>query len=124
MRLPRLTIDVDGTVVRTGATVAWAFRGFNPHHRKDPSYYPLLAHLAQTGHILRCKNRPVQGVSVQEQVLGVGVMLIAQRELNSATLPAPSPPTRSGGLGASVLSWLFAYLGAWKHADLFNPTTG
>src|SRR5439155_689799 len=54
----RLTIDVDGTVVRTGATVAWAFRGFNPHHRKDPSYYPLLAHLAQTGHILRCKNRP------------------------------------------------------------------
>src|SRR5207248_3445868 len=58
LRLPRLTIDVDGTVVRTGATVAWAFRGFNPHHRKDPSYYPLLAHLAQTGQILRVKNRP------------------------------------------------------------------
>lgn len=56
--LPRLTIDVDGTVVRTGGTVAWAFRGFNPHHRKDPSYYPLLAHLAQTGHILRLRNRP------------------------------------------------------------------
>jgi hypothetical protein len=33
-------------------------RGFNPHHRKDPSYYPLLAHLAQTGQILRLKNRP------------------------------------------------------------------
>jgi Transposase DDE domain group 1 len=58
LQLPRLTIDVDGTVVRTGATVAWAFRGFNPHHRKDLSYYPLLAHLAETGHILRCKNRP------------------------------------------------------------------
>src|SRR6266481_8486342 len=58
LQLPRLTIDVDGTVVTTGATVAWAFRGFNPHHRKNPSYYPLLAHLAQTGHILRCKNRP------------------------------------------------------------------
>jgi hypothetical protein len=57
-QLPRLTIDVDGTVVRTGGSVAWAFRGFNPHHRKDPSYYPLLAHLAQTGHILRLKNRP------------------------------------------------------------------
>jgi len=50
--LPRLTIDVDGTVVRTGNTVAWAFRGYNPHFKKDPSYYPLLAHLAQTGHIL------------------------------------------------------------------------
>jgi len=56
--LPRLTIDVDGTVIRTGGHVAWAFRGFNPHHRKDPSYYPLLAHLAQTGQILRLRNRP------------------------------------------------------------------
>jgi hypothetical protein len=56
--LSRLTIDVDGTVVRTGGAVAWAFRGFNPHHRKDPSYYPLLAHLSQTGQILRLRNRP------------------------------------------------------------------
>src|SRR5260370_9400883 len=58
LKLPRPTIDVDGTVIRTGATVAGAFRGFNPHHRKDPRYYPLVAHLAQTGHILRLKNRP------------------------------------------------------------------
>ena len=57
-RLGRLTVDVDGSVITTGATVAWAFRGFNPHHRKDPSYYPILAHLAQTGHIVRVKNRP------------------------------------------------------------------
>jgi len=57
-RLPRLTIDVDGTVVCTGAQVQWAFRGFNPHHRKHLSYYPLLAHVAQTGHVLRIKNRP------------------------------------------------------------------
>src|SRR5207244_88150 len=55
---PRLTIDVDGTVIRTGATVGWAFRSFNPHHRKDLSYDPLLAHVAQTGHILRLENRP------------------------------------------------------------------
>ncbi len=58
LNVPRLTLDVDGTVVRTGATVAWAFRDFNPHHRKDRSYYPLLAHVPQTGHILRLKNRP------------------------------------------------------------------
>lgn len=56
--LARLTIDIDGSVITTGASVAWAFRGFNPHHRKAPSYYPILAHLAQTGHILRMKNRP------------------------------------------------------------------
>jgi len=57
-KLGRLTLDIDGSVITTGASVAWAFRGFNPHHRKDPSYYPILAHLAQTGHILRVKNRP------------------------------------------------------------------
>src|SRR5262249_36306548 len=56
--LGRWTLDVYGSVIITGATVAWAFRGFNPHHRKDPSYYPILAHLAQTGHIVRVKNRP------------------------------------------------------------------
>jgi hypothetical protein len=56
--LGRLTLDIDGSVITTGASVAWAFRGFNPHHRKNPSYYPILAHLAQTGHILRVKNRP------------------------------------------------------------------
>ncbi|HEY3305094.1 MAG TPA: IS1380 family transposase [Candidatus Binatia bacterium] len=57
-RLGRLTLDIDGSVITTGASVSWAFRGFNSHHRKDPSYYPILAHLAQTGHILRVKNRP------------------------------------------------------------------
>src|SRR6202030_1959159 len=38
--LRRLTIDLDGTVIRAGRKVAWAARGFNPHHPKDPSYYP------------------------------------------------------------------------------------
>jgi hypothetical protein len=58
LALRRATIDLDGTVLRTGLQVAWAHRGYNPHHPKDPSYYPLLAHLAQTGQILRVKNRP------------------------------------------------------------------
>lgn len=53
----RLTIDIDGTVISTGLTVERAFRGYNPHHRRVPSYFPLTAHLAQTGHILRVQNR-------------------------------------------------------------------
>jgi hypothetical protein len=57
-KLGRLTIDLDGSVLRTGAKVDGAARGFNPHHPKDPSYYPLTAHLAQTGQILRVWNRP------------------------------------------------------------------
>jgi hypothetical protein len=58
-RLPlcTLTIDVDGTVVSTGLTVERAFRGYNPHHRKVPSYYPITAYLAESGHLLRVKNR-------------------------------------------------------------------
>ena len=51
------TIDVDGVVVSTGLQVERAFRGFNPHHRKVPSYYPIMAHLAETTHVLRVKNR-------------------------------------------------------------------
>ncbi|MGH9256424.1 MAG: IS1380 family transposase [Vicinamibacterales bacterium] len=51
------TIDIDGVVVSTGLQVERAFRGFNPHHRKVPSYYPIMAHLAETTHVLRVKNR-------------------------------------------------------------------
>ncbi len=57
LNLRRVTIDVDGTVVSTGLQVERAFRGFNPHHRKVKSYYPILAHVAQTGHVLRVRNR-------------------------------------------------------------------
>jgi hypothetical protein len=56
--LRRVTLDLDGTVIRTGECVDGAERGFNPHHPKDPSYYPLTAHLAQTGQFLGVWNRP------------------------------------------------------------------
>ena len=55
--LRTLTVDVDGVVVSTGQQVERAFRGYNPHHRKVPSYYPITAHLAETTHVLRVKNR-------------------------------------------------------------------
>ncbi len=58
LKLRRLTIDVDGSVVSTGLTVAWARRGFNPHRRKVPSYYPITAYEAQSGQLLRVQNRP------------------------------------------------------------------
>ena len=56
--LPRVTLDFDGSVLTCGRTVGWAFRGYNPHKRYAPSYYPLLCHIAQTGHFLEVKNRP------------------------------------------------------------------
>src|SRR3989337_3496456 len=57
LRLRTVTVDVDGVVVSTGLQVERAFRGYNPHHRKVPSYYPIMAHLAETTHVLRVKNR-------------------------------------------------------------------
>ena len=54
----RLTIDIDGSVVSTGLQVEGAERGFNPHHRKAPSYYPITAYEAQSGMVLRVQNRP------------------------------------------------------------------
>lgn len=56
-RLRRVTLDLDGTVIRTGEGAEGAARGFHPHHPKDPSYYPLTAHLAQTGQLLGVWNR-------------------------------------------------------------------
>ena len=55
--LRRWTIDIDGSVLTTGLQVERAERGFNPHHRKNPSYYPILATLAQTGHVIGHRNR-------------------------------------------------------------------
>jgi hypothetical protein len=55
--LPRLTLDMDGSVITTGMQVGFATRGYNPHRRKNPSYYPLAICLAQTGHVIAHKNR-------------------------------------------------------------------
>ncbi len=79
-RLARLTIDLDGTVLRTGAKVEGAERGFNPHHPKDPSYYPLTAHLAQLGQILRVWNRPG---NVHDSHNAAGFLRVVFRDLRA-----------------------------------------
>jgi hypothetical protein len=55
--------DVDGTVMCTGPQVQRAFRGFNLHHRKHLSYYPLLAHVAQTGTSCASKTGPATSMT-------------------------------------------------------------
>jgi hypothetical protein len=57
-KLRRLTLDVDGSVVSTGLQVEGARRGFNPHRRRVPSYYPVTAYEAQSGQVLAVENRP------------------------------------------------------------------
>jgi hypothetical protein len=57
LKLRRVTLDFDGTVLSTGNEVENAARRYNPHKRFSKSYYPFLCHIAQTGHFLRVKNR-------------------------------------------------------------------
>src|SRR5947209_6110108 len=87
LAVPGLPLDADGTVVRTGAPVAWAFRGFNPHHRKDLSYYPLVAHVAQTGHILRLKNRPGNVHDSKQSAAFLRELIVAVRARLGRSLP-------------------------------------
>ena len=55
--LPRLTLDVEGSVVPTGLRVEGAQGGFNPHRRKAASYYLITAYEANTDQVLRvCKR--------------------------------------------------------------------
>jgi len=56
--LKTITLDFDGTVLSTGNEVTFAARGYNPHKRFSKSYYPILCHIAQTGHFLLVRNRP------------------------------------------------------------------
>jgi hypothetical protein len=58
LNLARVTLDFDGTVLSCGDKVKWAARGYNPQNRHAKSLYPLLCHVAQTGHFLRVQNRP------------------------------------------------------------------
>ncbi|MBM4206415.1 MAG: IS1380 family transposase [Gammaproteobacteria bacterium] len=57
LNLRRLTLDIDGSVVSTGLKVEGARRGYNPHRRKVPSYYPITAYEAQSGLLLKVQNR-------------------------------------------------------------------
>jgi len=56
--LVEITIDLDGTVISTKGNPSWAFKGYNPIKRGAKSYFPLTAHIAETGHFLSIINRP------------------------------------------------------------------
>ncbi len=73
-----VTLDLDGSVLRTGSHVEGTARGFNPHHPKDPSYYPLSVQVAQLGQILRIWNRPG---NVHDSHNADGFLRVVVREL-------------------------------------------
>jgi hypothetical protein len=56
--LNEITVDLDGTVISTKGHPSWAFKGYNPIKRGASSYFPLTAHVGETGHFLSILNRP------------------------------------------------------------------
>jgi hypothetical protein len=56
--LIEITIDLDGTVISTIGNPSRAFKGYNPIRRGANSYFPLTAHIEETGHFLSIVNRP------------------------------------------------------------------
>ncbi len=108
MRLRTLTVDVDGTVVSTGLQVERARRGYNPHHRKVPSYYPIMAHLAETTHVLRVRNR---SGNVHDSKASVEFLRELWGQLASFGVPSSQIRFRMDGafFQPDVLKWL-----AWR----------
>jgi hypothetical protein len=107
LRLRTVTIDVDGVVVSTGLRVERAFRGFNPHHRKVPSYYPIMAHLAETTHVLRVKNR---SGNVHDGKASLPFLQALWRQLMQSPLRTAELRVRMDGafFRQDVLAWLAA----------------
>lgn len=58
LELTEITIDLDGTVVSTRGNPSWAVKGYNPVKKGAKSYFPLTAHIGETGHFLTIINRP------------------------------------------------------------------
>lgn len=56
--LNEITVDLDGTVISTKGHPSWTFKGLNPIKRGAKSYFPLTAHMGETGHFLSILNRP------------------------------------------------------------------
>lgn len=108
LRLRTLTVDVDGVVVSTGLQVERARRGYNPHHRKVPSYYPIMAHLAETTHVLRVRNR---SGNVHDSKGSVGFLREVWEQLAAFSLPNSQIRFRMDGafFQPDVLKWL-----AWR----------
>ena len=106
--LRTLTVDVDGVVVSTGLQVERARRGYNPHRRKVPSYYPITAHLAETTHVLRVRNR---SGNIHDSKGSVGFLRELWGQLAAFSLPVSQIRFRMDGafFQPEVLKWL-----AWR----------
>lgn len=57
LRLPRVTLDLDGSVIGTGRFAEGTAVGFNRKKKGQRSYYPLFCTVAKTGQVLDVLHR-------------------------------------------------------------------
>jgi len=81
--LNELTIDLDGTVISTRGNPSWSFKGYNPIKRGAKSYFPLTAHIGETGHFLTVINRPG---NVHDSNRALYTIQMIRRQLSQFTL--------------------------------------
>lgn len=77
--LNQITIDLDGTVISTKGHPSWAFKGYNPIKKGAKSYFPLTAHVGETGHFLSIINRPG---NVHDSSRALAVIQTIRRQLS------------------------------------------
>ncbi len=58
LSLPRVTLDLDGSVIDTRRWAEGTAVGFNPRHKGERSYFPLFCTIAQTGQVFDVLHRP------------------------------------------------------------------
>jgi hypothetical protein len=81
--LNEITIDLDGTVISTKGHPSWAFKGYNPINRGAKSYFPLTAHVGETGHFLMILNRPG---NVHDSNRALSVIQTIRRQLSGFSI--------------------------------------
>lgn len=81
--LNEITIDLDGTVISTKGKPSWALKGYNPIKKGARSYFPLTAHVGETGHFLAILNRPG---NVHDSKRALFVIQAIRRQLSDFTV--------------------------------------
>jgi hypothetical protein len=122
LALPRLTLDLDGTVLRVCGAGEGAERGFNPHHPKDRSYYPLTAHLGQTGHLLRV---PLwKWLGIREQIATRSRWMKANASVSGFEIRLPIPQWNRVQRVVVYRKRVFHETHRNFQLDLFSPDDG
>ena len=79
-KLKRVTLDIDPTVMELFGEQQYAFVGYNPKYHGRPSYFPIIARIAETDTVLGARLRPGNSGLGQADVEDIEYLLDQTRE--------------------------------------------